>query len=79
MKVVKKSYFDEEGNLMVKPYRIKDLAAIYDVSTKTMRKWIDNLPTKVSREKSQFYTIQAVRTIVENLGLPQKIQIKQAA
>jgi len=40
MKIVKRNYFDEEGCLLIKPYRIKDFAEIYDVSTKTIRKWI---------------------------------------
>ena len=32
MRVVKKNYFDDEGNLFIKPYQLKDLAEIYEVS-----------------------------------------------
>ncbi|RYY91029.1 MAG: hypothetical protein EOO15_00370 [Chitinophagaceae bacterium] len=78
MKVVK-SYFDEQGHLIIRPYRLKDLAAIYDVSTKTMKKWIDSLKVEVKREKCQYYSIGQVGSIADQLGLPQKINIKKAA
>jgi uncharacterized protein YjcR len=78
VKVVK-SYFDEQGFLIIRPYRLKDLAAIYDVSTKTMRKWIDGLKVEVKREKCQYYSIGEVSSIAHQLGLPQKINLNKAA
>ncbi|TCZ74056.1 hypothetical protein [Flaviaesturariibacter aridisoli] len=78
MKVVK-SYFDEQGHLIIRPYRLKDLAAIYDVSTKTMKKWIDGLKVEVKREKCQYYSIGQVESVAQQLGFPQKINIKKAA
>lgn len=78
MKIVKRAYFDEEGCLLIKPYRIKDLAEIYDVSSKTIRKWIAKVPG-VEKKDSQYFTVHDVAKIVNAIGLPQKIAVKTAA
>lgn len=78
MKIVKRAFFDEEGALLIKPYRVKDLAEIYDVSTKILRKWIAKVPG-VEKKESQYYTVHDVAKIVTAIGLPQKVSIKQAA
>jgi hypothetical protein len=77
MKVIKRNYYDDEGNLLIKPYRLKDLAEIYGVCNRTMKKWITNAAPEVRR--SQFYSIPNVTIIVEALGLPQKFETKKAA
>ena len=79
MKVVKRNYYDEEGNLLIKPYRLKDLAEIYGVCNRTMKKWIVSATPEVQRNRSQFYSIPGVTKILEALGLPQKLEIKQVA
>jgi hypothetical protein len=79
MKVVKRNYYDGEGNLLIKPYRLKDLAEIFGVCNRTMKKWIVNAAPEAQRNRSQFYSIPNVIIIVEALGLPQKIEIKKAA
>jgi len=78
MKIVKRNFYDEEGHLLIKPYRIKDLAEIYDVSPKTIRKWITN-KAGVEKKESQYFTVHDVAKIETAIGLPQKIDIKQAA
>jgi hypothetical protein len=79
MKVIKRNYYDDEGNLLIKPYRLKDLAEIYGVCNRTMKKWITNAAPEVQRNRSQFYSIPNVTIIVEALGLPQKFETKKAA
>jgi hypothetical protein len=79
MKVVKRAYFDQDGNLLIKPYRIRDLAAIYNICTKTMKNWIAVSCPEIKRGKSQFYSVSQVITIVNAIGLPQTIIIKKAA
>lgn len=79
MKVVKRNYYDDEGNLLIKPYRLKDLAEIYGVCNRTMKKWITNAAPQAQRNRSQFYPIPAVIMIVEALGLPQRVETKKAA
>jgi hypothetical protein len=79
MRVVKRNYYDEEGNLLIKPYRLKDLAEIYGVCNRTMKKWIAGAAPEAKRNRSQFFPIPAVAVIIEALGLPQRIETKKAA
>jgi hypothetical protein len=79
MKVVKRNYYDDEGNLLIKPYRLKDLAEIYGVCNRTMKKWITNAAPEAKRNRSQFYSIPSVAMIVDALGLPGRFEIKKAA
>lgn len=79
MRVVKRSYYDDEDNLLIKPYRLKDLAEIYGVCNRTMKNWITNAAPLAKRNRSQFFPIPDVKMIVEALGLPQKIETKKAA
>ena len=73
MQKTEKKLYDEDGNLMIRPYRLKDLAAIYDVSTKTMRRWIDSKASEYGNKTKQYFTIEQVKGIVTALGVPHKI------
>lgn len=80
----KKQYFDTDGKLIVKPYRLSDLAAIFDVNRKTMRKWLDKYPDEMSKREGKYFSIQQVNFCLEKFGLPGKIivinnQISKAA
>ena len=83
-KTTKKTY-DDQGNLIIRPYRLMDLAAIYDVSTRTMRRWIDAKAPECGKKEKKYFTVDQVQGIVTALGIPQKIavvavmpQLKQA-
>lgn len=85
MQRIAKPYYDEQGYLIIRPYRMKDLAAIYTVSTKTMKRWIDTKAPAYSNKTKMFFTIEQVKGIFCTIGVPQKIagiitleQIKQA-
>lgn len=79
MRVVKKSYFNGEGHFIIKPYQLKDLAEIYEVHPKTVRRWIDKLAPQIGHKKVKYFTIEEVTIIVKAIGLPQIIELKQAA
>ena len=80
MRVVKKNYFDDEGNLFIKPYQLKDLAEIYEVCPRTVRRWIDAKIPEGGKKQTKYFTIDQVVAIVNALGVPRKIIIiKQAA
>lgn len=85
MKIDTNPFYDQQGNLIVRPYRLKDLAAIYGVSNHTMRKWIQgHAPEQASKER-KFYSVVQVRAILDALGHPHKLMLtsftayKQAA
>lgn len=70
-----KQYFDQDGNLIIKPYRLIDLAAIFDVNTKTMRKWMDKYPEDLGKWEGKYFSIRQVRFCLEIFGLPGKVII----
>jgi len=69
----KKQYYDTEGNLIVKPYRLSDLAAIFDVNRKTMRKWMDKYPDDLSIREGKYFSIRQVNFCLDKFGLPGKV------
>lgn len=73
MQRIVKPYYDEQGDLIIRPYRMKDLAAIYGISTKTMKRWIDSKAPAYSNKTKMFFTIEQVRGIFTIIGIPQKI------
>lgn len=73
-KTTKKTY-DDQGNLIIRPYRLMDLASIYDVSTRTMRRWIDAKAPQHGKKEKKYFTVEQVQGIVTALGIPQKIAV----
>lgn len=78
-------FYDDRGHLIVRPYRLKDLAAIYGVSTYTMKKWIKAHAKAYSDKTRKYYSVLQVRAILDALGHPHKLlptpiaKYKQAA
>lgn len=70
-----KQYFDTAGHLIIKPYRLIDLAAIFDVNYKTMRRWMDKYPKELGKRDGKYYSIQQVNFCIEKFGLPAKITV----
>ena len=70
-----KPYYDEQGSLIIRPYRMKDLAAIYGVSAKTIRRWLDSKVPDEGRKTNLYFTVDQVKTIVTALGIPHKISL----
>lgn len=68
-----KPYYDEQGNFIIRPYRMKDLTAIYGVSGRTLRRWIESKAPDYANKTKMFYSIEQVRGIVMALGIPQII------
>ena len=79
MKVVKRNYFNAEGNLIIKPYQLQHLGEIYEVHPRTVRRWIDKLVPQIGKKKVKYFTIEEVILIVNAIGLPQIIELKKAA
>lgn len=54
----------------VKPYNLKELANLYQVSDKTFKRWIDHFKGELGEKYGNYYTIHQVRIIFKKLGLP---------
>lgn len=79
MKTDQKSCFDNDGNFIIRPYLLKELATHYNINPRTLRRWIDNLAPGVGKTTMKYFTIDEVRIIVTALGVPQKVDTKKAA
>lgn len=73
-KHTQKEYYDEAGHFIIKPYRLKDLSAIFGVKENTLKRWMLAYP-ELEKKGRQHYTIIQVRLMIEKFGLPQKLSV----
>jgi len=59
------------NSIKLKPYTVLELARLYGVSDRTMKKWIKPFETEIGSKVGYFYTIAQVKLIFEKLGMPQ--------
>jgi len=60
--------------VLLKPYSAKEIAGIYGVGKKTLKKWIAPFDTEIGEKKGRFYTVAQVKVIFSKLGLPDVVQ-----
>jgi hypothetical protein len=58
----------------IKPYSTKELASIYDVCDKTMKKWIKPFVAEVGEKNGRYYSVAQVKIIFDKLGVPCKFK-----
>ena len=56
--------------IKLRPYTVLDLAKMYEVSDKTMKKWIKPFESEVGEKNGYFYSIAQVQVIFQKLGAP---------
>jgi hypothetical protein len=56
--------------LEVKPYTMKEMAAIYCISARSFATWIKKIEPHVGRKQGRYFNVHQVRMIIEKLGLP---------
>jgi hypothetical protein len=64
--------------LVIKPYTTKDLAPLYNMSTRTFLRNIEGIKEKLGSRKGHFYSIKQVEIIIEHMGIPYKIKEENA-
>jgi response regulator of citrate/malate metabolism len=65
--------------IQLRPYTIAELADMYGVSKKTLRKWLEPFQELIGQRNGFFYTIVQVKIIFDKLGLPGSFYSDQAA
>ena len=58
------------NSIQIKPYTVLELARLYGVSDRTIKKWIKPFEQEIGKKIGYFYTIAQVKIIFEKLGLP---------
>jgi hypothetical protein len=67
---VKATETGTQGKIAVKPYKFKELASIYGISTKTFRRWLEPIKKEVGPLRGHFFTTNQVKVIFEKLCPP---------
>jgi hypothetical protein len=57
--------------LPLRPYCLKELAALYEVKPRTVKIWLEPFLKSIGKKNGRFYTIKQVRIIFEKLGEPE--------
>ena len=65
----------EKRKIHLKPYKLTELCAIYEVSKPTLRKWISELK-ELGKRNGHYYSIAQVKIIFDNLLLPSTIEVE---
>jgi hypothetical protein len=65
-----RNHIDGEHEFPMRPYSLKELAAIYQCSRKTIYSWVRDLDAEIGPRIGHFYNPRQVRLIVASLGPP---------
>ncbi|MCK6639655.1 MAG: helix-turn-helix domain-containing protein [Bacteroidia bacterium] len=65
----------ESTQIKLKPYSITELARIYGVDPRTLKKWIVPFEKEIGTKQGRFYQIPQVKIIFDKLSLPTDITI----
>lgn len=58
------------NNIAIKPYSLTELASIYGVTVRTIKKWIAPFENETGEKIGRYYNTLQVKIIFEKLGLP---------
>lgn len=65
----------KKQTIQLKPYSITELARLYDVCDRTLKKWIKPFHETIGTKQGRYYTISQVKVIFDKLGLPTTIDV----
>ena len=57
----------------IKPYSTKELAGIYGVCDKTLKKWLIPFSEAIGKKQGRYYNVAQVKTIFDKLGVPSSL------
>ncbi len=58
----------------IRPYSVKELASIYGVCDKTLKKWMKPFANEIGEKQGRYYTVAQVNVIFTKLGIPYKMK-----
>ncbi|HWZ22335.1 MAG TPA: hypothetical protein VNW06_06745 [Cytophagaceae bacterium] len=59
--------------IQVKTYSVKEVAELYCISNKTLKKWLTPFEKEIGERRGHFYNPKQVGIIFEKLGIPEII------
>ena len=65
----------KKNSISLKPYSISELARIYGVDPRTLKKWLSPFQKELGNRQGRFYQIPQVKIIFDKLSLPSEISL----
>ena len=62
----------QSTTIMLKPYSVKEIAELYSISLKTLKKWLAPFVNEIGEKRGRYYTVLQVEIIFTKLGVPHK-------
>jgi hypothetical protein len=66
----------ETDRISLRPYSLKELSALYGVTSKTLLKWLRPFEEMIGKRNGNYYSIPQVRIIFSYLEIPSMISDK---
>jgi hypothetical protein len=63
----------EKKFIIVKHYLLKELAAIYGVDTRTLKKWMKPYEAEIGLRTGYYFLVSQVRVIFKRIPLPDNV------
>ena len=63
-------------NIQVKAYSKHELVELYKVSWKIIKVWLEPHENEIGKRIGHFYTPKQTKIILERLGIPELVEIK---
>ena len=63
---------DPRNKYPIKPYSLKELSAMYNVSKNTFKKWLKPITEEIGTKQGYYFTIRQVEIIFKHLGVPEE-------
>lgn len=60
----------EPKKLQIKLYSQKELAQLYEVSPRTLKKWIEMHDEKIGKKNGRYYSLAQIELIFNLVGIP---------
>jgi hypothetical protein len=57
----------------LRPYCLKELAALYEVKPRTIKIWLEPFSLAIGEKSGRFYTIRQVQIIFSKIGDPNSV------
>jgi hypothetical protein len=66
----------EKRQIEIRPYTLRELASIYGVCSRTLKKWMEPFLTEIGEKKGRYFTITQVKIVFKMLSTPSWVEIE---
>ena len=63
----------KNSQIQLRPYCLKELAALYEVKPRTIKIWLQPFLSVIGAKSGRFYTLKQVEIIFNKIGEPNEI------